>query len=141
MAIDHQKYVELSLAGKWITIGRAVIQDNPGMSRSDAVALVARYMPDHICRRNAKQGKVSLAVDSVKRSNAVEIDGKLYPEARKSRPGPSADIVKFAIENGIVSSKDCKHIKHFHKLAQLQVDRGVLVKVNPGVYAIAEVQQ
>lgn len=142
---NRQKYVELSLAGRWIKLARQIIADNPGIEESRFMEIAVPLMPTHIQRRqNKKSGQVGLAIESLRvlvfRDKSVElIDGKL---TAKNNPlkGYSREIVNFATSNGLVSADDLPHIKNFHALAKGLRDRNVLERVKPGVYAMPEVQ-
>lgn len=141
---NRQKYVELSLAGRWIKLAREIIADNPGIEESRFMEIAVPLMPTHIQRRqNKKSGQVGLAIESLRvlvfRDKSVElIDGKLT--AKKSPlKGYCCEILNFATSNGSVSAKDLPHIKNFHALATGLHNRNVLQRLKTGVYGLPEV--
>lgn len=139
---NRQKYVELSLAGRWIKLAREIIIDNPGIEQSRFMEIAVPLMPTHIDRRGKKSGQVGLAIEAIRvlvsRDKSVElIDGKLT--SRKFfKKGYVDEILSFAASNGSVSRKDLPHIKTFGTLASQLYNRNALKKIKPGVYAIAE---
>ena len=148
MERNRQKYVQLSLAGKWLKMAREIILDNPGIEESRFIEMAAPLMPTHIQRRGGrKSGQVELAIASINHlttvcKTVVLMDGKLTskPRDNSANKGYTKEIVGFAASNGTVTAKDLTHIKYLRDLAAKLCDRGVLKKVSPGVFAIAEVQ-
>lgn len=151
MDANRQKYVELSLAGKWIKLAREIIIDNPGMSKSQFIEFAAPLMPTHIHLRakGRKAGQVELAKDSIYVLTVTKkcvrvIDDKLFdkPADLDAHPkGITGEIVSFAKENPTVSRSDLPHVKHFGKLCSDLCKRKILRRLSPGVFAIAEVAQ
>ncbi len=140
---NRQKYVELSLAGRWLKLAREIIIDNPGITESAYMELAAPLMPTHIRRNGKKSGQVALATEAVRTLvsfyQSVElVDGKLTAK-KFSKKGYVAEIVDFATRNGSVSRMDLPHIETFSTLVSQLYKRNVLKKIKPGVYAIAEV--
>jgi len=140
---NRQKYVELSLAGKWVSLAKQIILDNPGIEKSRFLEIAAPLMPTHIDRRNGKKTlQVQLATESIRQlvklhKSVSLVDGKLTCKARESpAKGYSKEILELASINGTVRSKDLPHIKHFSALAFELCKRKLLRKVEKGVFAV-----
>lgn len=143
---NRQKYVELSLAGKWISLAREIIIDNPGITESRFVEIAAPLMPTHIQRNGKKAAQVHLAMRSLQHlirvcKTVFLVDGKLTSKTKGNSTlgkGYTFEIERFAASNGSVSAKDLPHIKYFRDLANGLCKRGVLVRLGSGSYATKE---
>ena len=142
---NRQKYVELSLAGKWVCLAREIILDNPGIEESRFIEIAAPLMPTHIERRKVQKiGQAKLARESitqlVKTCKSVSlIDGKLTSKPRGAlRKCHSKEILDFAINNENVRTSDLPHIKYFSTLANRLCKRNLLKMVEKGVFSIVE---
>jgi len=143
---NRQKYVELSLAGKWVSLAREIILDNPGIEKSRFIEIAAPLMPTHIQRDGKKAGQAQLAMRSVDHLIAVcktvtLNEGKLTSKPKNGPIPPkgyTGQIASFAARNGTVSSSDLPHIKYFRDLANALCKKGVLVKLNSKSFAVTE---
>lgn len=144
MENNREKYVKLSIAGKWQALARQIIIDNPGITRSKFVEIAAPLMPRHICRNpeGKKTGPVSLALKAIGALSSegaiYESDGKLFSVRRSIPDGPSRRILEFASTNKTVESKNLSDIGNFCRLASQLCKRGLLERVSKGVYKKAE---
>jgi hypothetical protein len=142
---NRQKYVELSLAGKWVSLAREIIIDNPGIEESRFIEIAAPLMPTHINRRKGrKNGQVKLATESIRhlvklQKSVLLVDGKLTSKPKVSfTKGYCKEILELASINRIVRATDLPHIKHFSALAHELCKRKLLSKVEKGVFAVKE---
>jgi hypothetical protein len=140
---NRQKYVELSLAGKWISLARQIILDNPGIEKSRFLEIAAPLMPTHIDRRNGKKIlPVQLATQSIRHlvklhKSVLLVDGKLTSKPKESfLKGYGKEILELASANGTVRATDLPHIKHFSTLAFRLCKRKLLRKVEKGIFAV-----
>ena len=143
---NHQKYVELSLAGKWVRMAREIIIDNPGIEQSRFIEIAAPLMPTHIDRHDGKKvGQVRLACESIRHlvkthKSVLLADGKLTSKPREVfAKGYSKEILDFASASGSVRATDLPHIKHFSALALQLCKRKFLKRVEKGVFVISGV--
>jgi hypothetical protein len=141
----REKYVELSLAGKWISLAREIILDNPGIEVPKFIEVAGPLMPRHIRIYGKKAGQVQLARRSLEHLIDVQktvtmIDGRLTskPKMPQFPGGFTGQILSFAATNGTVSRSDLPHIKHFSTLACQLCKRNLLKQVEKGVFAIME---
>ena len=142
---NRKKYVELSLAGKWISLAREIILDNPGIEESRFIEIAAPLMPTHIdSYRGKKLGQVRLASESIRQlvkltKSVLLVDGKLTAKPREGfRKEYSKEILDFASTSENVRATDLPHIRHFSSLARQLCKRKVLERVGKGVFAIKE---
>ena len=142
---NRQKYVELSLAGKWVSMAREIILDNPGIEESRFIEIAAPLMPTHIDRHDGKKvGQVRLAAESIRHlvkchKTVLLVDGKLTSMPREVvARGYSKEILDFASNNKTVKASDLPHIKHFSNLASQLCRRKRLRKIETGVFAMKE---
>lgn len=140
---NRQKYVELSLAGKWVSLAREIILDNPGIEKSRFIEIAAPLMPTHIDRRNGKKIlQVQLATESIRHlvklhKSVLLVDGKLTSKPKESpAKGYGKEILEFASTNATVRATDLPHIKHFSALAFQLCNRKLLRKVEKGIFAV-----
>ena len=140
---NRKKYVELSLAGKWVSLAKEIILDNPGIEKSRFIEIAAPLMPTHIDRRNGKKIlQVQLATESIRHlvklhKTVLLVDGKLTSKVRESSAkGYGKEILELASINGTVRATDLPHIKHFSALAFQLCKRKLLRKVEKGVFAV-----
>jgi hypothetical protein len=145
---NRQKYVELSLAGKWVSLAREIILDNPGIEKSRFIEIAAPLMPTHIDRRNGKKiPQVKLATDSIRHlvklhKSVLLVDGKLTSKAREAAAkGYGKEILELASINGTVRATDLPHIKYFSALAFQLCKRKLLRKVEKGVFAVKKTKE
>lgn len=143
---NRQKYVELSLAGKWLKLARKIILDNPGMDESQYLQIAVPLMPTHIstCGKRKKASQLELAKRAIHSHLTITkhvrfVDGKLFSDPIGIKKGYQDQIVSFARQNGTVSRRDLPDLPNFSTYACRLCRKNVLRRIKPGVYAIEEV--
>lgn len=143
---NRQKYVELSLAGRWLKLAREIILDNPGIDESRYLEIAVPLMPTHIstCGKRKKATQLELARRAIHSHLSVTkhvrfVDGKLFSDPIGSKKGYQERIMSFARKNSTVSKDDLPDLPNFSTYACRLCRKNVLRRIKPGVYAIAEV--